>query len=253
MGNVLGNNDLNGASPAFPETADIETSSDDYARRFAGPVGDWFLDVQEEATIQMLAPYQHASVLDVGGGHGQTAMALVQHGYQLTVLGSDESCSQRISSLIDQGRCSFDVGNILALPYPDRSFDVVLSYRLLAHVTRWQEYLIEMARVARYAIVLDYATKRSLNAIAPYLFRYKKQLEGNTREFACFNEQELMQILRPSGFGYGASYGEFFLPMVLHRALKRPAVSRVFENGFRASGLTRLFGSPVVLKLVRLT
>ena len=31
---------------AFPETADVETSSDDYARRFAGPVGEWFLERQ---------------------------------------------------------------------------------------------------------------------------------------------------------------------------------------------------------------
>jgi hypothetical protein len=29
----------------FPETADIETSSDDYARRFAGKIGAWFLHV----------------------------------------------------------------------------------------------------------------------------------------------------------------------------------------------------------------
>ncbi len=237
----------------FPETADIETSSDDYARRFAGKVGDWFLKVQEEATLQMLASYPGASVLDVGGGHGQTASALVANGYPLTVFGSDSSCSQRIQPLIDQGLCQFHVGNILALPYPDQAFDVVLSYRLLAHVTHWQQYLAEMARVARCAIILDYASKRSINAIAPYLFRYKKHLEGNTREFTCFNEQELLHTLAPTGFQHGLSYGEFFLPMVLHRAIKQPAISIGLESIFRISGLTRLFGSPVILKLVRTT
>jgi hypothetical protein len=47
-----------------PETADIETSSEDYSRRFSGPVGSWFLRVQESATLKMLATRPGASVLD---------------------------------------------------------------------------------------------------------------------------------------------------------------------------------------------
>ena len=31
------------------ETADVETASEDYARRFAGPIGAWFLDEQTRA------------------------------------------------------------------------------------------------------------------------------------------------------------------------------------------------------------
>ncbi|NEO49979.1 MAG: class I SAM-dependent methyltransferase, partial [Moorea sp. SIO4A3] len=55
----------------FPETADIETSSEDYASRFAGEIGAWLLKVQEDATLKMLTPYPKATILDVGGGHGQ--------------------------------------------------------------------------------------------------------------------------------------------------------------------------------------
>ncbi|WP_293161376.1 hypothetical protein [Okeania sp. SIO2C9] len=49
----------------FPETADVETSSDDYASRFAGDIGAWLLKVQEEATLTMLAPYPNGKILDV--------------------------------------------------------------------------------------------------------------------------------------------------------------------------------------------
>ncbi|MGB3514268.1 MAG: hypothetical protein WBA93_34670 [Microcoleaceae cyanobacterium] len=52
-----------------PETAEIETSSDDYASRFAGNIGAWLLKIQEEATLKMLAPHPNAKILDVGGGH----------------------------------------------------------------------------------------------------------------------------------------------------------------------------------------
>ena len=133
----------------FPETADIETSSDDYARRFSGEIGDWFLRVQEEATLRMLAPHPGAKILDVGGGHGQLTTALVRHGYQVTVLGSADACKQRIQKYVDENRCSFKVGNILDLPYSDQAFAVVVSYRLLPHVTQWKQFLSELTRVAQ--------------------------------------------------------------------------------------------------------
>src|SRR3989304_2809875 len=108
----------------FPETPDIETSSDDYASRFAGPVGAWFLKVQEQATLKLLQPYAGAAVLDVGGGHGQVTRQLVEHDYRLTVLGSDEVCSARIQKYVDAGQCAFKVGNVLDLPYSDAGFAV---------------------------------------------------------------------------------------------------------------------------------
>ena len=55
------------------ETADIETSSDGYAARFAGPVGEWMLEIQETITVALLPKTPSATILDVGGGHGQLA------------------------------------------------------------------------------------------------------------------------------------------------------------------------------------
>lgn len=236
----------------FPETADIETSSDDYATRFSGAVGAWFLQVQAEATLNMLAPYHGASVLDVGGGHGQLTGPLLKAGYPVTVLGSAEVCIERIRHLVDGVRCTFDVGNILDLPYSDRSFDVVISYRLLPHVTRWQEFLGELARVAKQAIVLDYPEVRSINYATPFLFEFKKNLEGNTRTYTCFREKDLLSVVGSHGFERAGRYAEFFFPMVLHRKLNAPQVSTAIEGVSRAVGLTGWLGSPVILKLVRM-
>ena len=82
------------------EGADVVTSSDDYARRFAGAVGAYFLDVQARATLELLAPYPGASVLDVGGGHGQTTGPLVDAGHAVTILGSEASCEARVRASI---------------------------------------------------------------------------------------------------------------------------------------------------------
>ena len=59
------------------EDADVETSSDAYARRFAGGVGRFFLGRQRDAVLALLAPFPRARVLDVGGGHGQLTGPLV--------------------------------------------------------------------------------------------------------------------------------------------------------------------------------
>lgn len=236
-------------STSFLETADIETSSEDYASRFAGAVGAWLLKVQEQATLKMLAPYPGATVLDVGGGHGQLTSALIQQGYQVTVLGSADSCKARIQSFVDQGLCKFDVGNVLELPYGDRTFDVVISYRFLAHVTQWQTFLSELSRVAGRAVIVDYPTVRSINYIAPLLFQFKKGLEGNTRPFVCYNESELLAHLQSLQLVQSRRYAQFFYPMVLHRALKQPSVSAALELLPRTLGLTRLLGSPIILKM----
>jgi hypothetical protein len=153
--------------------------------------------------------------------------------------------------MVDEGRCSFKVGNVLDLPYPDQAFDVVVSYRLLPHVVRWREFAAELTRVARKAVVVDYPTVRSINYLAPLLFQLKKRMEGNTRPFTSFKESDLFERFESLGFIRVARYPEFFFPMALHRVLKSTVFSKTAEKICRLSGVTYLFGSPVILKLIR--
>ncbi|MEB3282419.1 MAG: class I SAM-dependent methyltransferase [Lyngbya sp.] len=235
----------------FPETADIETSSEGYASRFSGTVGTWMLNIQTEATLQMLQAYPQATVLDVGGGHGQITAPLIANNYQVTVLGSAEVCQARIQPWLDNNRCAFQVGNVLDLPYPDNAFDVVISYRFLAHVTQWQKFLFELARVAKTAVIIDYPTVQSVNAIAPYLFKFKKRLEGNTRRFICYQEAELQGYLKSRGLQLTERYPQFLFPMVVHRMLKSPSISSTLEQSVRSLKLTHFFGSPVIAKFTK--
>jgi hypothetical protein len=143
------------------------------------------------------------------------------------------------------------VGDILDMPFADRAFDVVLSYRLVPDVVRWQEFLAELARVARQAVVMDYPEVRSINYITPLLFRFKKQMEGNTRPYTCFRQGQLDAEMAAYGFRPAGGFPEFFLPMVLHRKLNQPELSAGMERVCRGLGLTGLFGSPVIVKYAR--
>ena len=239
------------STTAFPETADIETSSAAYATRFSGPTGSWLLQIQTDATLAMLKPYPQANILEVGGGHGQLTPHLLEAGHTVTVLGSDESCKGQIKSLVESGQCAFDVGNVLALPYADDAFDVVISYRFLAHVEQWKAFMRELTRVAKKAVLVDYPTLRSINYITPMLFSLKKGVEKNTRPYTCYREAELLDFAHELGLEVGDRYAQFFWPMVLHRMLKKPNVSSVLESSARSVGLSRLLGSPVILKLTK--
>jgi SAM-dependent methyltransferase len=242
-------------SADIPEMADVETSSDDYARRFAGPVGRYFLKTQEEAVLRLLAPWPRARVLDVGGGHAQLAPALVARGDHVTVVGSRAACRERLDREIPAGTFEFRIGDLLDLPFSDRSFDVVLAFRLLAHVPRWRELAAELARVADRAVIVDSSDTRSWNALYGPLFSWKKRVEGNTRTFITFRPGEVAAELARHGFRRPVEIRQFFIPMVVHRALGKTlgtaAPSRFLEAASSGLGLTRALGSPVILRTER--
>jgi SAM-dependent methyltransferase len=233
------------------ETPDIETSSAGYASRFAGAVGEYFLEVQTQIALRLLAPWPGARVLDVGGGHAQLAPPLVAHGYRVTVAGSAEVCRARLDGALPPGSFDFRACDLLALPFPDRSFDVVLAFRLLVHLASWRRQVAELCRVADQAVVVDYADTRSFNALYGPLFDWKRRLEGNTRSFTTFRPRDVPDELARHGFGWQVVQRELFVPMVIHRTLARAGASRRTERASSALGLTRAFGSPVILQAQR--
>ncbi|MCZ7592510.1 MAG: class I SAM-dependent methyltransferase [Kiritimatiellae bacterium] len=232
--------------PHFPETADIETSSAGYAARFAGPIGKWMLVRQENIALEFLRNANVKSVLDVGGGHGQLAKPMADAGMDVTVLGSAPVCAERLSDVLTTGRCNFVVGNVIALPFPDKSFDAVVSVRLLPHCERWQELIQELARVAKNIVVVDYPLASGLNKLAPWLFEAKKKMEKNTRTWRNFTHAEVSDAFTLHGFSRSGRQGQFLWPMVIHRKLGSPAISSALEAIPGALGLTRRLGTPVL-------
>ena len=237
----------------FSETADIETSSDNYAGRFRGRYGAWMLEVQERGVMSLLkeAAASGASVLDVGGGHGQLAEPLCRDGFRVKVVGSAPECVHRIQGLVDSGACTFDVADVIDMPYPDKSFDAVVAVRMLTHCSKWEKLVSEMCRISRGPVITDYPTGQSLNAAAPALFKAKKRYEGNTRHWKLFRHEEVAQAFKAAGFAETGRFAQFFLPMVIHRALKCRSISTASEAFFRLLGLTRRWGTPVIVRMER--
>jgi SAM-dependent methyltransferase len=234
------------------EDADLETSSEDYARRFAGDVGRWFLEVQARSTLELLAGLPPGSrILDVGGGHGQIAPALVGAGHKVTILGSSSACGHHLPSRMHLARYEFETGDLRALPYPDRSFAAVTCFRLLPHSVDWRHLVGELCRVAELAVVADYPSSRSVNQFANRFFSFKRKVERNTRPFELFEPAEIEREFARHHFDVRAERPQFLLPMVLYRMAGSHRLGRLAERPGRWLGLTRYFGSPIVIRADR--
>lgn len=241
-------------SPLRRETPDIETSSDDYASRFRGAAGTYFLSVQQRGIEALLADHEHQrdmTLLDVGGGHGQIAAPLAALGYRVTVIGSTQACGVRVVGGRSSQRIQFVAGDLLNLPFSDRSFDTVLSVRLISHIEDWPRLIAEFCRVARRAVIIDYPSLASINALSLLSFGIKLAIEKNTRRYRSFWPSELRREFGRHGFRPTVSFGQFLFPMAAHRLSGGTKILTFLEQVSRRARLTSVLGNPVLMRFER--
>ena len=94
-----------------------------------------------------------ARVLEVGCGPGHLSIRLArQHGLDVTGLDLDPAMIERARANVDRSvdgderRPSFLVGDVAALPFPDESFDLVVSTMSMHH---WADPTAGMAEIDR--------------------------------------------------------------------------------------------------------
>jgi ubiquinone/menaquinone biosynthesis C-methylase UbiE len=126
------------------------------------------------ADVAAVAP-DGAQVLEVGCGPGRLSIRLArQHGLEVTGLDLDPAMIARARvnadrpGNSDQPRPSFVVGDVAALAFPDRSFDLVVSTLSMHHWADPAAGLTEIGRVLRpggRALIWDFRP-----GVRPHLF-----------------------------------------------------------------------------------
>lgn len=232
------------------DAPDIVSSSPRYALRFSGRSGAYLLARQSDGISRLL---RHAngrvrSVLDVGGGHMQVASLLAPTGYRVVVHGSTAACLFRLPELAraHPERVEGRIGPLWELPATDGEFELVVAIRMLGHVRRWRELLAELCRASSRYVLIEFAAASGAQRLSHALFGLKRHVEGDTRKFWTYTVDEVGAELRRLGFRLVDVDRQFVLPIVVHRMLRQPALSRAVERALAMLGLSR-FGSPVLL------
>ena len=104
---------------------------------------------------EVAAAYPGGKVLEVGSGPGRLAVRLAREAPSITLTGVDiseamfERAARRAAGAGLTERVRFEVGDVAALPLPDREFDVVVSTLSLHHWSDPARRLAEIHRVLK--------------------------------------------------------------------------------------------------------
>lgn len=219
------------------------------ASRFSGPVGEFIAGHQLSFLNSHLGSPEELRILDVGAGTGRTVLPLSRSGAH--VVAADAS-SKMLSILTEKAflqgvpiqACRIDAHH---LPFPDRSFDVVISLRMIMHVVDWRCALAELCRVARKRVVVDFPPATGFAGLAPLMHPLIRPFNRNHQSYKVFRVREIEDALRSEGFLVEATDRHLVLPFGLHRAVNSLRFTRLAEGILEKAGLRTRLGAPVTL------
>ena len=131
----------------------------DYDAWYATSRGAWLGGREVEALIRLGGIGSGTILLDVGCGSGWFTRRFGATGCAATGLDRDPAMIKYARA---RGGADYMQGDMLALPFPDKSFDVVTAVTALCFVDDEHKALAEMIRVARRRVVLGLLHRRSL-------------------------------------------------------------------------------------------
>lgn len=218
-------------------------------RRFGGPIGELVAATQARVLANFVGRIKDRPILDVGTGTGRAALLMARGGARVTgVDASEEMLAIARERAAEQGvKVAFATGDAHALAFPDRSFDVVISLRVVMHTPRWTECVAELCRVADQLVILDYPSSRSVARLQSWTRRVIAACGGRTEPYRVFSHAQIEAALEQCGFRVRSVHRQFVLPIALHKAVNSRRVTVTIEGWLDRLGLLRLFGSPVTL------
>jgi SAM-dependent methyltransferase len=229
--------------------ADPDMANDFDASRFGGPIGRLVADAQERVLADFAGDPPAASVLDVGTGTGRAALALAKRGPHVVAVDSSREMLRVARRNADQAglNVEFLPGDANALEFPDASFDLVTSLRVLMHTPNWRHCLGEMCRVSRHRLIFDYPPLVSASALEAARRRLVRMTGRQTETYYVISTRAVRAVLARHGFGVVRLHRQFVLPIALHKLIGSQQFTETSEALLARMGLLRLLGSPVTI------
>ena len=141
----------------------------------------------------------------------------------------------------------FLTGDVHRLEFADRSFDVVISLRVLMHAADWRQSLAELCRVADRLVIIDYPSVRSVASLQAIARRLTHALGARTEPYRVLSDAAIARELSTSQFRVRSVHRQFVLPIAAHKAIGWRRFTIWSRKVSDRLGLLRLFGTPVTL------
>ena len=140
----------------------VSVDAASYDAWYHTPRGSWIGEVEYRLLHRMLAPVPDATLLDVGCGTGYFTRRFAQNaGLRVTGLDPDREWLDYARA---HGRPNevYIAGDARELPFPDASFDFVVSVTALCFIQDQRRALQEILRVTRKRFVLGLLNRHSM-------------------------------------------------------------------------------------------
>jgi SAM-dependent methyltransferase len=141
----------------------------------------------------------------------------------------------------------FLVGDAQTLDFRDRTFDVVVSLRLVMHAPDWRACVAELCRVADRLVILDYPSRRSVARFQSTTRSILHSLGVRTEPYRVLSHRDVVEALDRSGFRVRSVHRQFVLPIAFHKLMRSRRLTVAIEGLLDRAGLLKIFGSPVTL------
>lgn len=232
---------------SYRHYADPATAHTFDDRRFGGPIGELVAATQARALAGLIGDVRQRRVLDVGTGTGRAALWLARSGAVVTAVDASEAmlavARQRAAG--EGVNVRFQLGDVHALDFPDRSFDVVICLRVLMHTPAWRRSVAELCRVSERLVVVDYPSATSFALVESLSRRALHAAGRSTEPYRVFTDRVITKAFGECAFTVRSVHRQFVLPIALHKAIGSPSFTTAVEDMLDRARLLKTLGSPV--------
>jgi SAM-dependent methyltransferase len=226
------------------------TQAADYAAWYETPRGAWIGETESALLRRLAAPRPGESVLDVGCGTGYFTAAFAR-ATRGPVVGLDPDLDWLgFAARTVAGAAGWIGGRAERLPFPDRSFDVVISVTALCFMSDEVAALRDMLRVCRRRFALGLLNRRSLlwrqkggnggsGAYHGARWHTVTEVEDLMRRIGCTDYRWRTAVFLPGG-GSTARWLEHVLPGALPWGAFLAVAGDVGAHGASCAGSGRL-------------
>lgn len=148
------------------------------------------VDIQKQITISFLKNTGKENILDVACGTGRFFELYAPR----QIYGIDASADMLKQAAKRKGVKKVQVADAEKLPFPDNTFDAVITSQFIMHTPFYKNIIKDMMRVAKKggSLIIDFPNKHSLS----YTSTKRRIIKGELRHYNLFTKKDIYDIAK---------------------------------------------------------